>query len=146
MVDQIEIIRVQEIRKNDEGSKEGEVNHVPYVPNYCYMLHLVTIIGVTTVSLVPQTLIPRHNSIYYPNYWYENAIAVAFVGSTILSVRTMLECFTFTKEKSIVTMNVGLKMYACIFHTRYCIQNCHRTRKSYNIIKSMFNHFWYSSK
>ena len=111
MVDQIGIIRVLEIRKNDDDSEEGEEKHVTNLPNYCYMLHLVTIIGVTTVSLVPQTLIPRHNSIYYPNYWYENAIAVAFVGSTILSMRTMLECFTFTKEKSIVTMNVGLKMY-----------------------------------
>ena len=115
MVDQIAVISVQEIRSNYQGSEAKVKRDLPNQPNYWHMLHLVTIIGITTLFLAPQTLIPRHNSIYYPNYWYEINVVIVPVGSIILVLRTMLEWFTFTKEKSILTTTVGLKVFASIY-------------------------------
>ena len=121
MLNQISIITVQEIRSNDEGT-DGKVSRdVQRHPNYRYMLRLVTIIALTCLCLATQSLIPRHNSIYYPNYWYETTILAAVVGSSLLTMRSMLEFVILTKEKSLVSISVGLKMFAIIFLSITCI-------------------------
>ena len=118
MSGQITTIKVQELRLSKDTEQESEVRrsrNEPTKPSYWNMFHLITIIGGTTLSLAPQLWIPRHNSIYYPDYWYEVIILIAFVDSITQTMRSILECVVFTKEKSLVKMSVGLKMFGCIF-------------------------------
>ena len=114
MVDNITTITVQEIEGNEQESAEKENKDETIRPSCWNMLHLITIIGASSLTLSTQLLIPRHNSIYYPNYWFEVPLLISFVASFGLTMRYILECVTFTKERSIVTLSVGMKMFACI--------------------------------
>ena len=121
MVTQIATIPLQENRSNVIGT-DGQVRRVePNVHSYWYMLHLLTILGATAISLIPQSLIPRHNSIYYPDSWYEIWVVGALFGTFVGRMRSMLEFFIFTKENSIVTINAGLKIFAWSFVPNVCI-------------------------
>ena len=80
--------------------------------SYWNLLHIFTILAFSALVLSPQLLIPRHNSIYYPNYWHE-IIIVIVVATFCLSMRTLMEFIVFTKEKSLLKIGVLLKIAAC---------------------------------
>ena len=75
---QISIIQVLEAPINTEDGKlsdktQDDVNS-SYDRGYWYLLHVITILIASSLSLVPQTMIPRYNEIYYPEYQYQNFI------------------------------------------------------------------------
>ena len=115
MVDNITAITVQEIGGTEQEPVHKENKDKPIQSNYWNMLHLLTIIGATSLTLSAQLLIPRHNSIHYPNYWFEVPLLISIVASCGLTMRYILECVTFTKEKGLIRTSVVLKMFGCMF-------------------------------
>ena len=87
-----------EMEDDDEKTRDkSDPNKV----SYCYVLTIIIVLGYSAVLLSPQLLIPRHNMIYYPNYWHRTSswtLAVVFAACA----RTLLELFVFTKEKSLL--------------------------------------------
>lgn len=70
----ISIPNSQEVKQKMEAEEESEQMDIRDHPNnarYLTALHMVSILGLNTLLLMPQSLIPRHNSVYYPEYRYE---------------------------------------------------------------------------
>ena len=112
---QISTINVQETTHNIKRTeKDDPKNERILVENASYwnVLHVFTVLGTSALFLSPQLLIPRQNSIYYPSYWYEINILGGTV-SFIASVKLLLECAIYMKEKSLCTITVFLKLYLC---------------------------------
>ena len=69
------------------------------------------------------TLIPRHNSILYPDYWYEAMIL--FVGISVRNTAlTVTELYIFTNAKDLLSKSVVLKLCFVIwllFSIPYCV-------------------------
>ena len=64
MVEQITTITVQEIRENEDNDQTSEVRGKEAKstqPSYWNLLHLVTIIGLTSLFVLPELWIPRQN-------------------------------------------------------------------------------------
>ena len=154
--DQISIIDVQEISSTDKTKEKSAAKAVvdpiseTYVQNapsnlmskeklereqdlitssttnYWNVLHVLTILIASTVSLMPQMLIPRYNVIYYPDSRYQFLIIITLL-LTIVCLRMMLEYVLFTKEKSIMKIGVFFKLllslvlpwYVSIFSVYY---------------------------
>ena len=113
---QISIINVQETQPNNnnrEISKNYESKELQKDGSYLSIIHIAAVLSATTVVLSPQLLIPRHNSIFYPNYWYEIMILLV-APAFMLSVRSVIECVIFTQEKKLIRFGVFLKMAMCI--------------------------------
>ena len=68
------------------------------------------------------TFIPRHNSILYPDYWYEAMIL--FIGISIRNTAlTIVELYIFTNAKALLSMQVIFKAFIGIwllFAVPYC--------------------------
>ena len=119
-INQISTINVQEFQPNVENEDEPEkrmkitplVGTSPNSTNYCNLLHVITILGVSAIALSPQLLIPRHNPIYYPDYWQVGNMAIV-VAVFCAAMRIMMDCIVFAKEKSLIRIGVFLKMNAC---------------------------------
>ena len=113
-VDQISVIEVTEVTESDETKDEQNTRaNIPNSFNW-KVFHIFTILGASVLSLSPQLIIPRHNTIFYPSFWYEG-IALWGFPMLIVTMRTMLEIFIFTKEKKFVSVIIFVKMYLCYF-------------------------------
>ena len=98
---------------NEEGQKDSDQRfdiQNSSNGNYWIILHILTILIVSGLSLSPQLLIPRHNSIYYPDYWQEVLIIVT-MGCLCAFIRMMMECVVFTKEKSLIRFSFFMKLF-----------------------------------
>ena len=84
---------------------------IPRNVSYWNLLKIMIILCYSAAFLSLQLLIPRKNTIYYPDYWYEN---IVFIGpySTAM-IRTMLELFVFTREKSLKKISALMRMWIC---------------------------------
>ena len=93
--------------KSDQRIKQS----IPSKVSYWSLLKIMLILGYSAAFLSSQFLIPRYNPIYYPDYWYEN---IVFIGpySTAM-IRTMLELFVFTREKSLKKISALMRMWIC---------------------------------
>ena len=82
------------------------------------------------------TLIPRDNSLFYPDTWYETAIIYVFVYSTLLSLENGMEVIIYTGTTSWMTIGIFLKFYLSIMLS--CFLVCYT---SYFVSKSYYgNH------
>ena len=118
MAERITTITVEEIRANEDNDQTsvGRDKKVKSTqPSYWNLLHLATIEGTSILFLLPSLWIPRHNSIYYPDFWYEIIILIAPTASFTGTAMSMLECVIFTKQKSLLKISVVLKMFGCYF-------------------------------
>ena len=112
-LNRISTINVHEAQPNvEEESRKRGNRALGSNASYWNLLHIFTILAFSALVLSPQLLIPRHNSIYYPNYWHE-IIIVIVVATFCLSMRTLMEFIVFTKEKSLLKIGVLLKIAAC---------------------------------
>ena len=82
------------------------------------LFHIITIVAASSVCLLPQLMIPRHNPIYYPEYKNET-IVVHLMVCIAYTLRRMMECFAFTKERQLITIIVGLKIF--LLHAIPCL-------------------------
>ena len=83
-------------------------------------IHILSILAINSLLLSPQMLIPRHNSICYPEYRFELIIICAGVCLSVC-LESMLQCVGFTKEVSILKLSVFLKMYLCLMLPIACL-------------------------
>ena len=77
--------------------------------SYWNLLHIAGILTGCALVLSPQTLIPRHNSIIYQQYWFELNIPVTVVF-LMTSANRISDCYIFTKCKQLISIQVFLKM------------------------------------
>ena len=101
---------VPPIVQSEEGSEHREIKDQINKASYWNLLHVISMLGPSTFALSPQLLIPRHNSIYYPNFRHEFHIISSAVGVVVL-LRTMRDFVVFTKEKSSIKISVMLKLF-----------------------------------
>ena len=80
--------------------------------SYWNLLHLITILGASTVALLPQMLVPRHHPIFYPEYWLEG-MAFSLIASITSTMKSMVDYVAFTNEKSLMKFGVLLRIFVC---------------------------------
>ena len=101
------VVRLEE----DQGKEEEEeVEVIENDTSFWNFLHIVTIICTTAIILSPQMLIPRHNSIIYPAYWFEFpllSIYYAMVGPSAL----MCSIYVFTGQSTILAAGTYIKIF-----------------------------------
>ena len=77
-----------------------------------FLIFVVIIVCVFPLSVI--TLIPRENSLFYPDSWYKTAIIYVFIQSTIWSLVSGMEVTIFTGTTSRITIGMFLKFYLLI--------------------------------
>ena len=78
--------------------------------SYWNFLHIATIVYISVIQLAIIMLIPRHNSIIYPFYWFEIPI-VQFYVSMVVTVNIMTSIYLFTNHKELLKITSFLKLY-----------------------------------
>ena len=134
MDDAISVISVQDslpskrLEENLKECKEKRIevdsNKVSYW-NFLYVW-LISVGCLSAASHV--TLIPRHNTIFYPEFWYESIVLFVSTVCLRLTIATIAELYVFTKVKELISINVFLKLffgYSMSFVVPYAI--CYAT-------------------
>ena len=121
-INKIFTIKVQDGQPNAEpkGDSAPRSERLPSnKESYWNMLHIFSILSISALSLPSQLLIPRHNSIYYPDHWRELLIPISLLCVPAV-LRPIMELVVFTKEKSLIQIGVFLKLYARWFMPNLC--------------------------
>ena len=119
-------VTVKEVSTQDvlEGNLNGNVIATrPAISTFWSMLDMLGILVACTVVSSVQSLIPRHNSILDPEYWFEINIPVG-MGLFLMTAVLILECIILTENKSLVSTRLFLKLYFSLFGswiTLYCL-------------------------
>lgn len=110
----ISIISVESQTNEDRIIEKNEVKAEPAVTengvSVWNLLHVVTIVCTTALLLSPQMLIPRHNSIIYPTYWFKFPILVSFY-MMISTTQLIGSIYFFTNQASLLNIGVFFKIY-----------------------------------
>ena len=80
--------------------------------SYWNLLHLITILGASTLALMPQMLIPRHHPIFYSEYWLEGMV-FPLIASCTSTMKSMVDYVAFTNEKSLLKLGILLRIFLC---------------------------------
>ena len=62
------------------------------IVDYKNALHILTILFFCLMTSAPLILVPQHDSIKNPSYWYEGMIAVQFSYTLTTTLHRMMEC------------------------------------------------------
>ena len=114
---QISVIDISATTSSNEIEDENDTNVNRQEEDntvYWRVLHIFTILGACSLSLSIEMLIPRHNTIFYPSYWYELVFVIS-IPILIAVMRRMAEIYTFTKARETISINILLKMYLLAF-------------------------------
>lgn len=90
--------------------------------SYWNVLHNIGILLGCVFWVSPLTLIPRHNTILYPTYWFES-ILVLGVMATLNTALVILDIYAFLNCKIIISMRMVLRMFFWILSV-YLIPYC----------------------
>ena len=97
-----------EERKVDETSTQ--IKHVENDASYWNLQHIGTIISISVIPLTVVMLIPRHNSIIYPSYWFEVPILTLYLTIfEAVNINTII--YLLTNQKEILKIAIFLKLY-----------------------------------
>ena len=77
--------------------------------SYWNLLRVFGILTGCALVLFSQTLIPRHNSIVFQEYWFEINLPVSIV-MLVATAGRILEAYIFTKCKQLISIRVFSKM------------------------------------
>ena len=105
-----------EQRKVDETSTE--IKSIENDASYWNLLHIGTIMSISVIPLTIVMLIPRHNSIIYPSYWFELPILTFYI-SIFMAVNIMTIIYLLTNQKALLRIAIFLKLYS-VFATSTC--------------------------
>ena len=112
--DKISVISVEDIPSNanqeDESKTEEEIQGDKEISAW-NMCHVFSVLTVSVVFLVPVTLIPRTNSIFYQSNWYEFNFVMMGIMPLVAS-NEHLNIATYFKEKSFLSFRMLLKTYS----------------------------------
>ena len=79
-------------------------------PSSLNLLHIFSVLGSFAQAFCPMSLIPWHNSIVCPEYWYEVYIAV-ILAMGFSSATIVTNCYVFMKEKVLTSFWVISKVW-----------------------------------
>ena len=104
---------LKEIKTNDIF---GILSRFPYLENKLVraVFYLLSILSTCILMVSFITLIPRHNSIVEPSYWFE-IILPQSVGLLLKTTMMILSCSILTETNSFVSARFFLKIYLSIF-------------------------------
>ena len=77
---------------------------------YLFTLRVILILGLCVLLTSILTLIPRHNSMIYPQYWYEGMIAFVIGVCVPNAVNMTLDFYCLTGEKSLPVGSLFFKL------------------------------------
>ena len=113
-----DVIEIQDNSQDENESKdvvEHEANPCPPQESnkfsYWNCLYALGIVATCVIQTSWNTLIPRHNSIVYPGYWYETIIAISFGVHVQGTVSTIMRCYIFFNLKSLISIKLMLKLF-----------------------------------
>lgn len=112
----------------EEQSEIEKERHVSQDVSYWNIMYVLVILGGCTLATSVVTLLPRHNTIYYPEFWYEPIILFVFTIALRLTIATIVEFYIFTNVPELLSKKVFLKLflaYSISFILPYCI--CYAT-------------------
>ena len=92
---------VPPIVQSEEGSEHREIKDQINKASYWNLFHVISMLGPSIFALSPQLLIPRHNSIYYPNFRHE-FIIITSAGCFVTLLRTDGEKHRMMKNRNII--------------------------------------------
>ena len=95
---------------DDSNGMKTTVSNQHEDVSYWNLLYVPVILFACTVATFPQAMIPRHNSIIHPAYWFENNLVFGFALLTLTTVY-VLECFILTEEKTLISFWVFLRLF-----------------------------------
>ena len=103
---------------------ENEVANENGTTSYWNGLHIFSILFASIVILSVWTLIPRENTILYPDHWYE-IIIVYVVGIQLrITANLIMEIVIFLKVKSFLSIRIFFELYLKVILTfvlPYCL-------------------------
>ena len=108
----ISVINVRAISPDDEprGQEISVVNIKK--ASYWNALYVLLILGISILTTSIFTLIPRHNSMAYPEYWFEMAIMLLLVHSSTSTIGMVSGVFIFMDiSKSLASGKVIFNHY-----------------------------------
>ena len=77
---------------------------------FLFTLRVISILGLCVLLTSILTLIPRHNSMIYPQYWYESMIAFVIGVCVPNAVNMALDFYFLTGEKSLPVAPLFFKL------------------------------------
>ena len=104
----IRVISVKEI----PGKTKGNPDDTKRDASIWNWLHIFSILIIFTIVGSPLFFIPRYNTIFYPEYWYD-PIYKGLVFATITGAFNIcFNCSVFLKEERLRSIPIVLKVYA----------------------------------
>ena len=117
--DKISVILIEDVSSNANQtgkSKSKEESHDDKETSAWNMCHVFSVIIVSVVFLVPITLIPRTNCIFYQSNWYEfNFVAMGLM--LLLAANEHLNMAVYFKDKSFLAFRMLFKTYSLFMVT-----------------------------
>ena len=96
--------------ENDRNRATFSVDNVKHA-NYWSFLHIVSILSIFSLLGSSIFLIPRHNSIFYPEHWYEVYFVAAFFALAS-AFNLLLNCSVFMQEVCLKSMQLVCKIWS----------------------------------
>ena len=117
--DKISVISLEDVSSNanqtDKSKTKEKIQDDKEISAW-NMCHVFSVLTVSVVFLIPVTLIPRTNSIFYQSNWYEfNFVMMGTI--LLLAAAVHLNIATYFKEKSFLSFRMLLKTYSLFMVT-----------------------------
>ena len=103
-----EMKNLRDILSGEEESR-GVGNPSSRSISFWNMLHVFWILVVCAFSISVLLLIPRHNSIMLPEYWFEANFPAA-MGMLLFTLRIVLDFFILTENQEVISISYFLKI------------------------------------
>ena len=112
------ICRDENPKKQSSTKKDGTKARKSGINDSCYTggLHVFTILCCCSLAMSVLTLIPRHNSILEPAYWFEVNIPSA-MACFIVTTMIVLDFIVIFEKNSLVTIQFFLMTYLATYLT-----------------------------
>ena len=113
---------------NPQFEKDENTKDISDGVSYWNILYFLVIVAGGFAAVCIVTLIPRHNTIFYPEFWYEPMILFTVTICLRLTFATILELYIFTNVSELLSRKIFLKLlfaYSMSFILPYCI--CYTT-------------------
>ena len=95
MVNEVSIINVRKVSVQNYEEEQESAPWLEKDASYWNGLYAPLILGVCILTTSILTLIPRHNSIAYQEYWFEMAIILIFFFSSSSTLSYVMEVFIY---------------------------------------------------
>ena len=76
------------------------------------LVYLLMIVGLSATLSVMVTMIPMHNHIYFPNYWWEALFPSGFGNGLFLTVNGLLECYMVFNLPCLKTTKTFIRLFS----------------------------------